>query len=239
MQQFAFSRKTFAYFDRARRNSADRAWFETHREQYAEHVEVPMTHLVLELKRELGPLLPGIDFVPRKLSKPVMRKANDADGPVLRENVTASFAQTATSMFETNAGIYVSVGAKADDNVVGCGLYMPSSRQMKLLRPACLADHARLKGILAERKLKQAWGGLSGGRFTRFPKDFDEAAPGAEYLWYKQFFLGKDLSREDVMAADFIAKTTAALRAAVPFVQWIRNTVGVYKKPRVQDPECD
>jgi uncharacterized protein (DUF2461 family) len=229
--EFGFSRGTFAYFEAAARNAEDREWFDGHKAEYAEFVEVPLTHLVVELGRELGPLLPGVAFLPRKISKPVLRKGKEDGGPALRTNATAFFSETATSMFETNPGVYLSVGAGADDNILGCGLYMPSSRQIKALRPAFVTDFARVDAILKARDVKKHWDGLKGDRYVRFPKEFEEGVAGSEYLWHKQWLLSKHVSREEMMAPGFIDAAVKAFKAAVPFLTWTRETVGVYKKP--------
>lgn len=241
MGDLGFTRKTFAYFDGARRHGSDRAWFEAHKGQYAEHVEVPFTHLILSLKEQLADVLPGIVFSPRRISKPLKRQSKDKDkqGPLLRHKAAAFFAETATSMFESNPGIYLSFGANEDDNLCGCGLYMPSSRQFKELRPRFGTEHAALRRILQNKAFRRHWSGLSGDRYKRFPKDFDETAPGSEYLWQKQFFIGRTPSREDVLQPDFIERTVEAMAAAVPFLTWTRNAAGVYRKPKPRHEELD
>ena len=233
MADIAFSKKTFTYFDGALLNVNDREWFESNRGQYEEHVEIPLTHLVLQLKHELSASLPGIEFSVRKISKPLLRKTEDESGPALRDKATAFFSELATSMFEMNPGIYLSFGAKAEDDVIGCGLYMPSSRQFKELRPKLCADFQTLSACLENKRLNRYWAGLVGDRHKRFPKGFDENDRSAKYLRHKQFFLGKDLTREDVLRSDFIETTSAAMKAAVPFLQWTREAVGIYRaEPR-------
>lgn len=239
MPDFGFTRKTFTYFDGAGRHSADRNWFEAHRQQYVEHVEVPFMHLILSLKEQLGEALPGIVFSQRKISKPLKRQSEDKVGPLLRPNVTAFFAETATSRFESNPGIYLSLGGKDDGNICGCGLYMPSSRQMKELRPRFGSDHERLRSILTAKNFRKHWTGLSGERYKRFPKDFAEESPGSEYLWQKQFFLSRTSSRDDVMQPGFIEETVDAVVAAVPFLTWTREAVGTYRKPRPGHADFD
>ena len=133
-RSLCFGPKTFAYFDGAKKHAADRPWFDGNRSLYEEAVEVPFSHLVSELREALAPAVAGVAFSARKLSKPLLRKAKGREGPVLRENATAYFAEQATSMFEMNPGIYLSFGAKPEDNVIGCGLYMPSARQIRQLR---------------------------------------------------------------------------------------------------------
>ena len=239
MAGFCFSRKTFSYFDGARRHSADKDWFDAHRKQYTDHVEVPFTHLVLSLKEQLADSLPGIAFSPRRISKPLKRQTKDNDGPLVRSKATALFAETATSMFESNPGIYLSFGAGDQDNICACGLYMPSSRQIKELRPRFGIEHKRLKRILGSKDLRRYWTGLSGDLYKRFPKEFEESAPGSEFLWHKQFFLSRTSTREEVLRPDFIAETVDAITAAIPFLTWARDAVGIYRKPRPRHAELD
>ena len=228
---FKFGSKTFVYFDGAREHASDRAWFDAHQALYVDAVEVPLTHLVNQLRERLAPALPGIGFSPRRIARPLLRKTRDTDGSVLRRNATAYFSEPATSMFEMNPGIYLSFGAGPDDNVIACGIYMPSGRQLKELRMRCSSESGTLRGILEEDLLRQQWGGLSGERYKRFPKGFDENAPGSEYLWHKQFFLRKQLSRRQVCSSGFIDDTVHAMVAALPFLTWTRNAVGIYRKP--------
>ena len=240
MAHLGFTRKSFAYFDGARRHAFDREWFDAHKAQYAEHVEVPLTHLIFSLKEQLAGALPGILFSPRKISKPLKRQnrvSKDKDGPLLRHNATAFFAETATSMFESNPGIYLSFGANEDDNVYGCGLYMPSSRQVKELRPHFGTERETLHRILHNRTFRKHWTGLSGDRYKRFPKDFDETAPGSEYLWQKQFFISRTPTRADVLQPEFIERTVEAMAAAVPFLTWTREAVGIYRKSKPRHEE--
>lgn len=239
MSDLRFTRKSFAYFDGARRHASEREWFEAHSAQYAEHVEVPFTHLILSLKERLADSLPGIAFSPRRISKPLKRQSKEKDGPLLRHKATAFFAETATSMFESNPGIYLSFGAQEEDNVCGCGLYMPSSRQVKELRPRFGSEHEALHRILHAKAFRRYWNGLSGDRYKRFPKEFDEAAPGSKYLWHKQFFLSRTPTREDVLQPDFIERTVEATAAAVPFLTWARQAVGLYRKPKPRYDEID
>ena len=233
MKELRFTKKTFAYFEGARRHGEDREWFEAHRSQYVEYVELPFTELILQLRERLSPMIPGIAFSPRRLSKPLRRQIQDKDVPLIRENAMASFAETATSRFESNPGLYLSVGAKPEDNVYGCGLYMPSGRQIRELRPRFGSDGEALKKILSARAFKKHWAGLTGERYKRFPKEFDENAAGAEYLWHKQFFLGRTVTRDDALDPEFFPRTVEAMAAAVPFLAWTRQAVGLYRKPKI------
>ena len=227
----AFTKKTFAYFEAAARHKDDIAWFASHRKSYIEQVELPMTHLTMELKRALSPRLPGVEFSTRRISRPVLRSKAAAAAPLLRTKVKAFFSETPTSMFESNPGIYLSFGATEEDTVIGFGIYMPSSRQTKSLRPVFYIEHEQLDQLLSARPLLKHWKGLTGERYRRFPKEYDEHAPGAEFLWYKHFFMARHLSREEVCRPRFFNSVVAGFEAAVPLLTWTRRVVGVYRPP--------
>ena len=190
-----------------------------------------MTHLTMELKRALGSLLPGVEFSARRISRPVLRQKAEAPGPLLRSKVKAFFSESPTSMFEANPGMYVSFGATEEDTVIGFGIYMPSSRQMKALRPAFYVEHEKLEELLSARPLRKHWKGLTGERYRRFPKEFDEHAAGAKFLWNKHFFMARHLSRDEVCAPRFFQSVVAGFEAGVPLLTWTRRVVGVYRPP--------
>lgn len=230
MNQFRFSRKTFKYFEEARKNADSRPWFESHKSDYEENVIVPFTHLIVQMKEQFRDQLPGIDISTKKIAKPLRRQIQGSAEPLIRSKTTAFFSEPATSMFESNPGIYISLGASPADNLYGVGLYDVSSRQMNRLRPAFISDPAAADACLKNRSIEKHWGGLSGERLKRFPKGFEETAPGAEYLWHKQFLLSKSLTRTVITKDTFIETAIEDFAAAVPFFQWLRATAGVYKK---------
>ena len=227
---FAFSPRTFTYFDQAARHSTDRAWFDEHKSAYDDYVAVPFGYLLAELREALADKLPGLSFSERKLKKPLLRPTA-AGQPAIRTTATAFLQETATSMFESNPGIYLSFGAGADDNLCGVGLYEPSGRQMKRLRAGATDGFEALDKCLRTPQLKKRWGPLSGNRYTRFPKGYDETDRAGKYLWQKQWFLSKHFTREQVAKPDFIPALVADLAVAVPFLQWTRSVVGVYQRP--------
>lgn len=223
-----FSKKSFDYFDRAKRNSKNKEWFLKHQPDFKENVFEPFAHLTERLNEEFSKELPQIPFLPRKISRP-LRRNPDEKGGIIRSSAYTYFSEKPTSQFEWNPGIYVSIGTKSDDNVLGLGLYMVSSRQMSLLRQALVDDFDEIDRILSSKKLKARWGRLSGELYKRFPKGFDESSEAAKYLRHKQFFLSQELTPKRVMQKNFAETLVADVECALPFLIWIRKTVGVYR----------
>lgn len=224
-----FSSKTFTYFDSAIKNKKKIDWLEKHKSDYNEFVKAPFENLTQQLKENFSNEVPRIDFLPRKISRP-LRRNPDADGAFVRTHVMAFFSEKATSQFEWNPGIYISIGSVPNDNVVGLGLYMVSSRQMSLLRHALVDDYAEIDSILTNKKLKKSWGNLQGEIYKRFPKGFDENSEAAKYLKHKQFFLSQKLTRKQICDPKFCDQVVKDIEIAIPFLQWIRSKVGVYQR---------
>jgi uncharacterized protein (TIGR02453 family) len=224
-----FSRRTFEYFDLAHANRKNKAWFEKNKELYLEHVRAPFANLVERLHSRLGPELPNITFSPRKIVRPVYSKHRpQPDGAVVRPQTRAYFAEKQSSRFEWNPGVYLEFGDPEADGLAGLGLYELNSRQRSRLRNALVEDTATIAALLKDRHLKKAWGSLAGETYRRFPRGFDEASAAAEFLWQKEFYLSRQLTRAEIIKKDFIPDLVDAFEAAAPFLQWLRDAVGTY-----------
>lgn len=225
-----FSRKTFQYFELAKKAKKKKDWFKKNKDAYEVSVREPFEILVRELGERVSGKLPGIVISPRKLSRPLRSKAQAVEQGYTRASCMFYFSEKQTSMFEWNPGIFMQLGDEKPDNVIGMGLYGPSSRQIKRLRKALVEDYKTVDKILADRKLKKYWGGLAEEMYKRFPKDYSVDHPAAKYLWYKQFFLRRLFTRKEVTSKDFADTVLKAYEAGLPLLIWIRNNIGVYDK---------
>lgn len=225
-----FSRKTFQYFDLAKKNKKKKDWFTKNQELYETAVKEPYSILIREMEHRFADRLPRIVLSPRKISRPLRPKGKAEEHGYVKAGSMFFLSEKQTSMFEWNPGIYMHLGDEKDDNVIGMGLYGPSSRQIKRLRKALVADHKTMDKILADRKLKKYWGGLAPEMYKRFPRDYTEDVPGAKYLWYKQFFLRQQFNRKQVLAKDFAEHVLRSFEAGLPLFAWIREAIGIYNK---------
>lgn len=225
-----FSRKTFQYFEAAKKNKKKKDWFLKNKDQYEAVVKEPYTILIRELDERLSARLPRILIAPRKISRPHRPKNKAEVLGYARASAMFFLSERQTSIFEWNPGLYMQLGDEKEDNLIGMGLYGPSSRQIKRLRKAFVDDYKTLDKILADRKLKKYWGGLAEEKYKRFPKDYSVEDPAAKYLWYKQFFLSRHFTRKEVTSKDFADTVIKSFEAGLPLFAWIREAVGVYDK---------
>jgi uncharacterized protein (TIGR02453 family) len=226
-----FSQKTFDYFDLAKKNSKNEKWFLKNKALYEEHVKEPFSILLQQLDLRFGDQLPSIEINPKKISRP-LRPANKrvvGEG-IIKTQAHVTLWEKRISLFEWNPGIHIQFGAEKEDNLYGAGLYMISSRQLKLMRRAIDENFEEFDALMNDKKLKKVWGELQGEQYKRFPKDYDEQAPSAKYIKFKQFYVNRDLTRKEVMAKSFFQKVGDEVEVVLPFFNWIRETVGTYKK---------
>lgn len=225
-----FNNNTFKYFELAKKNKNKREWFEKNKSLYEDNVKEPMGLLIQEIGKRFQRDLPRIDISPSKVNRPLRAKNKVGEEGVIKLQSYFSLAEKQTSMFEWNPGIYFQLGADKNDNFLGLGLYMMSSRQLSLLRNALVEDFDTIDTILTDRKLKKAWVGLKGETYKRFPKGFNPESEPAKYLQYKQFYLGRAYSKKDILSPKFNTQVIKDLAAAMDFYAWVRAQVGTYRR---------
>lgn len=223
-----FSTKTFKYFELAQKNRHNKVWFEKNKDIYLQYVREPFENIIVEINKQLTDDLPRIKINPQGVCRPV-RPANRAKEEGFVKNFShITLWEKKTSLFEWNPGIHIQFGVNPDDNFIGLGLYMISSRQMSLLRNGLVENFDEIDQILSDKKTKKVWGEILGERFKRFPKGFNPEDPATKYLWHKQFYLGQQLSRTEVKDKNLAKKITKDLKLAMPFFSWVRKCVGTY-----------
>lgn len=234
MSEF-FSSKTFKFFEDLEKNNS-KEWFLSHKNFYNEHVKEPFQYLVDDIDQALHQELPGINITPRSISRP-MRPAHKVspDAKLVKNFIAISISQKRSSLYEWNPGFYIQLGKKNTQNILFAGLWMISSRQRKRLRYHLVEDFQSFQAILKDKKLKKAWGQLEGEQYQRFPKGYDPEIKENQYLWYKQIYLYKNFSRSEAKSKDFSKKVIKDFTAALPFLNWIRSSVGTYPRKRMEE----
>lgn len=225
-----FTKKTFQYFDLAKKNKKKKEWFLKNKELYEAAVKDPYSILIREMDHRFSHKLPEIVISSKKISRPLRPKNKAELQGYVKAGAMFYFSQKQTSMFEWNPGIYMHLGDEKDDNVIGLGLYGPSSRQIKRLRTALVEDYETVDRILANKTFKKYWGGLAEEKYKRFPKDYSLDDPAAKYLWYKQFFLRRQFTRKEVVSKDFAETVLRSYEAGIPLLTWIRDSIGIFNK---------
>jgi len=226
----SFTRKTFKYFDTALEHRHDEGWFQANRSFYEDVVKAPMTELVESLDKALGHKFKKIKFSSRSIANPRVPVNRRRENGSVKDFTKLHFCQKRSSVFEWNPGIYIHFGSKEQETFFAGGLYMVSSRQMKEYREKVYHDYQSLDRLLRRKSFKDSWGTIQGETYKRFPRDFDQNHPSSKHLWRKQLYFSKTPTRTQMIRKDFIPQITEDFKASADLLNWIIETVGVYRK---------
>lgn len=224
----SFNANTFKYFRLAKKNKGNKDWFEKNKNIYIENVREPFQELLIQVKKEFSTDLPGILINPNSISRP-LRPTNRAENGIVKDFSSVMLSEKRSSMFEWNPGIYIEV-AQAEESFLGMGVYMPSSRQVGLWREAILNDPHELEEILENKKFKKSWKGLTGEKMSKGPKGLLVADEFRYLIMYKQYHTHRKLTEKEMCSRSFIKNSIAHFENGLPYLKWLRKTMGTYKK---------
>src|SRR5205814_671909 len=90
------------------------------------------------------------------------------------------------------AGLYFHVSPT--EVWIGGGMYAPQTPQLQAVREHIAANVKRLRAIVESPGFTRQVGALDGERLQRVPRGFPPDHEAAEYLKFRQFLAGRDLS---------------------------------------------
>jgi uncharacterized protein (TIGR02453 family) len=122
------------------------------------------------------------------------------------------------------AGFYFGVSPEGAELVAGS--YMPGPDQLRRLRAYFDERHAEFLRIVRAKPVATLFGDVQGERLKRVPRGYDPAHPAASLLRLNQCFLGRTLTRREVLASDFAGQIVDSFRAATPFVTAVDSALG-------------
>ena len=179
-----FSKQTLAFWRGLARNNS-KAWFDEHRSEYEEHWRTPYLALAEDLCEAIA------------LGEPEYQR--DPKRAIYRINRDTRFAKDKTP-YKTNLGITVGRVEKHDPNwpaytvrlgldglAIGGGLYMPGPELRDHARRWLAANPSQPAAVLADQAFIAAFGGISGERHKRLPKDLADLAKDQELVFNKQW----------------------------------------------------
>jgi uncharacterized protein (TIGR02453 family) len=122
---------------------------------------------------------------------------------------------------------YIHLGV--EEIFVAGGFYKPKSELLKSIREAIDYNGEEFKDIINSKKFLKHFGGLmkDDDKLKTSPKGFTQDHRHIELLRLKSFAAMKSLSREDVMADDFMDKVIEAYEVMLPFRRYLNKAVTV------------
>lgn len=215
----------------ARHNA--KPWFEAHRQEYETFVRAPMRELIEEMDVRLARVAPEIigdakrsmfrihrdirfsaDKAPYKTHASCWLYHRDGSRGVGREATGGG------------AGFYFQVAP--GNSFLGGGMWMPPREALGKLRDAVAEDPRRLERIVTDARVRRRFGGLDEeAMLKRVPRGYPPDHPGARWLRFQSFTLGRALTDQQATSARLPALLEADFALLVPLVRWINGTLGL------------
>lgn len=220
-------------FLRGLKRNNRKPWFESHREDYESHVRQPMSDLVTEMDIRLARIAPELMGDPRRSMFRIHRDVRfSSDKSPYKTHAACWFfhadgsSKVGREAHGGGAGLYFHLEPGA--SLAGGGIWMPPRPALQRIRTAITRDARGFERVVTAPALRKRMGGLDReSMLKRLPRGFDEDAPGAEWLRYQSFTLGRSLTDAQVTSARLTATLAADFELLVPLVRWLNAALGL------------
>jgi uncharacterized protein (TIGR02453 family) len=222
--------KEMPRFFRELEKNNNRDWFEAHRQTYLEAVKAPMEELAAEVAAALLKFAPHSATDPKKAIYRIYRDTRfSADKTPYKTHCGASFWHK-DLVKHAGAGYYFEVSHRYVG--VAGGVYMPPPENLRLLRAHILENHQRFAKLLADPRLKDACGELTGDSLSRPPKGFPPDHPAAGWLKLKQMYFWVELPAKLALEPAVAAEIVRRFRLMAPVMDFLNEPLLAMKKKR-------
>lgn len=199
----------------ARNNRRD--WFNARKPIYEHELKEPMLALIAEINRAMETYSPEHVQDPRKCMMRIYRDTRFSSDKRPYKNHVAAWWSPSALPRTSGAGFYFHVSAK--EVVVAAGVYMPDREQLLAIRRYLLQEHAHVRALLNNRKLRRQMSLFRGDPLTRPPKGFPREHPAMDLVLQRQWGVESTLPVETAMRPDFPRIVNRLFRLAAPLVR--------------------
>jgi len=205
----------------------NRDWFQANKWRYEQFVRSPFLRFIEDFQPGLHAVSPHFVADPKPAGGSLLRIYRDMrfrkDQPPYQTMAAARFPHRAWKE-QTAPGLYLHLDPA--HSFFACGLWHPDGDTRALVRDRILRDPGKWKRTTSGKALQSIWT-LSGESFKRPPPGIDPRHPLAVDLTRKDFIAAAQFSEQNVCAADFLGRVSAATRAAAPFLEFLTRALGL------------
>jgi uncharacterized protein (TIGR02453 family) len=218
-----FPRSGIAFFKKLKRNN-NRLWFEKHKNEYEMHVKLPMQSLVAALQPHFARFAEEFDVNPKKAIFRIYRDIRfSKDKTPYKTHTAAHFVLKGKPKGFLGSGYYMHIAP--GEVFAGAGIYMPDSDQLKKIRKAIAHRPEDFLSILQNKKFRKLFGSLEGEKLKRVPRGYEDNHPMAEWLKFKQFFVGVSWPENKCYKPEFVEDLRDVFEASTPLVRFLNDAL--------------
>jgi uncharacterized protein (TIGR02453 family) len=125
-----------------------------------------------------------------------------------------------------SAGFYFHLAP--GNSFVGGGIWMPPRPMLGRIREAIVEDVRAFERIVRQPRLLRRFGGLARENILkRMPRGYTEGHPGARWLKYQSFTIGRRLTDAQVTNVRLTATLETDFQRLLPFVRWLNRAMDI------------
>ncbi len=218
-----FPKEGIDFLKKLKRNN-NRLWFEKHKDEYEALVKLPMQSLIAALHPHFERFAPEFDINPKRSIFRIYRDVRfSKDKTPYKTHVAAHFVLRGKPKGVEGSGYYLHI--EPGEVFLGGGIYMPDGDQLKKIRRAVSSRSEQFLSAMQHPKFKKLFGKLEGEKLQRIPQGFEPDHPMAEWLRYKQFFVGTEFPEGRCLKEKFVSDVAEVFEAAAPLVRFLNEAM--------------
>lgn len=214
----------------ARHNT--RAWFESHRPDYEQHVRLPLRSLVEEMDVRFARIAPEITGDPRRSIFRIHRDVRfSRDKSPYKTHASCWFyhrdagRQVGQEADAGSAGFYFQISPT--ESFMGGGIWMPPRGSLARIRDALAEDPEGFSQTVTSPAVRRRFGGLDQeAMLKRLPRGFEPGHPAERWLRYQSFTLGRALTPDEALHPRLADRLERDFARLVPLVRWLNRALG-------------
>jgi len=208
-------------FLRALKRNNRRDWFQPRKDDYERLVRAPMIAIVEQLAGDMRAMAPEVVVDPRRAIFRIYRDTRfSSDKTPYKTHIAASFPWRGVARNE-GAGLYFHVSPT--EVWIGGGLYAPETAQLHAVREHLAANLKRWTSIVESVSFKRIAGAVEGEKLQRVPRGFPRDHEAAEWLRFRQFLAGRDVSPALVTTGRFYPAIVETFRVVAPLIRFLNE----------------
>ncbi len=192
----------------------DREWFNANKTRFKEKVEAPFKVFIKELIDQASVVDPRINITEKEAIFRIYKDVRFSKDKTPYKTQMAASIGPGGRKGNKIGGIYLHLGV--DYFRIYTGFYMPSPKQVQLVREAIVSDMEGFKTIIEEPQFKKLFGPIQGEEHKRVPKEFAEFMQDQPLLQKKSYYAFQEFKPEAILQKDLLEVCMVHYIAAQP-----------------------
>jgi uncharacterized protein (TIGR02453 family) len=216
-----FPKECIRFIKQLKRNN-NREWFEKHREEFEQNAKIPMLSFIAALQPHFARFAPEFDLNPKRSIFRVYRDIRfSSDKTPYKTHIAAHFVLRGRPKGFIGSGYYIQI--EPGEFFVGGGIYLPDGDQLKKIRNAIATHGEEFLSIVENRRFKKRFAPYDWSKLQRVPKGYNANHPMADWLMFKQFFVGVSLPESKCYHESLLDETAQICEEAAPLVRFLNR----------------